>query len=135
MRVRDRRFTENPRLMIIPMIDIIFFLLVFFMMSTMFMIEQRVLPVTLPAAAAAQTDMARAVPVTVLADGSVRMEDRPLSLEELAAEVRRLAAADGTVRFVVRGDRAAEYGSVVRVLDLLRMAGVQKLSIAVDPLP
>ena len=48
MKIRERRFSENPRLMVIPMIDIIFFLLVFFMMSTMFMIEQKVLPVVLP---------------------------------------------------------------------------------------
>ena len=53
MKLRERRISENPRLMIIPMIDVIFFLLVFFMMSTMFMVEQKVLPVTLPAASAA----------------------------------------------------------------------------------
>ena len=53
MKLRERRIVENPRLMIIPMIDIIFFLLVFFMMSTMFMVEQKVLPVVLPAASAA----------------------------------------------------------------------------------
>lgn len=53
MKLRSLRTQRQPRLMIIPMIDIIFFLLVFFMMSTLYMVEQRTIPVNLPQAAAA----------------------------------------------------------------------------------
>ena len=71
MKLRERRIVENPRLMIIPMIDIIFFLVVFFMMSTMFMVEQKILPVVLPSASAAELDTQRTSPITVMADGSI----------------------------------------------------------------
>ena len=74
MKFRERRAVENPRLMIIPMIDIIFFLLVFFMMSTMFMVEQKVLPVTLPSASTAELDMHRTFPVTVMALSAPSLE-------------------------------------------------------------
>ena len=53
MKLREWRVSRQPRLMIIPMIDIIFFLLVFFMLSTLYMVEQKTLPVQLPAAQAA----------------------------------------------------------------------------------
>ena len=135
MKLRERRFSENPRLMVIPMIDIIFFLLVFFMMSTMFMIEQKVLPVVLPAASAPQIDTGRTVPVTVLADGSVRLGENPSPVSSLQADVESILGRDSEARFLLRADRSVEYGRVVQVLDLLRKAGVQRLSIAVEAIP
>lgn len=135
MKLRERRFTENPRLMIIPMIDIMFFLLVFFMMSTMFMIEQKVLPVTLPAAAAGQVDTGRTLPITVMADGAVRIGESPVALAALAVQARAELEKDGETRFVLRADRSVAYGRVVEVMDMLRKAGVQRLTVAVEPLP
>ena len=53
MRLKDRRAFSKPEVMIIPMIDIMFFLLVFFMLSTMYMVEQKTIPVNLPQATSA----------------------------------------------------------------------------------
>ncbi|HBS60719.1 MAG TPA: biopolymer transporter ExbD, partial [Firmicutes bacterium] len=69
MKLRNLRLERQPKLMIIPMIDIIFFLLVYFMMSTLYMVEQRTLPVNLPQAAAAQSDLQKNVAITVARDG------------------------------------------------------------------
>ena len=135
MKLRERRFSENPRLMVIPMIDIIFFLLVFFMMSTMFMIEQKVLPIVLPAASAAQVDTGRTVAVTLLADGVVQLGETPVAVSSLPTEIQSVLGRDSEARFVLRADRAVEYGRVVQVLDMFRKAGVQRLSIAVEPVP
>ena len=135
MKLRDRRITENPRLMIIPMIDVIFFLLVFFMMSTMFMVEQKVLPVTLPAASAAQVDTARTTPVTVMADGTLRFDDAVVSLAALEEKIQMALAGNRDSRFVLRADRAVAYGRVVEVLDVFRKLSVQRLTVAVEPSP
>ena len=135
MKIRERRFAENPRLMVIPMIDIMFFLLVFFMMSTMFMVEQKVLPVTLPAASAPDTEAQRTAPITVMADGSVRFGETGVSIVELEAQIRAAVLQDLETRFVLRADRAVAYGKVVEVLDLLRRLGVQRLTVAVEPAP
>ena len=56
---------ERPQLMIIPMIDIIFFLLVFFMMSMLSMVVQKSMPLTLPQAESAKVSMTRNIPVTI----------------------------------------------------------------------
>ena len=135
MKFRERRIAENPRLMIILMIDIIFFLLVFFMMSTMFMVEQKVLPVTLPSASTAEMDMHRTVPVTVMADGSLRFNEDSVNLNELAIRVEAELRRDRDSRFVLRADRRAAYGQVVDVLNQLRRLGVQRLTVAVEAVP
>ena len=135
MKFRERRAVENPRLMIIPMIDIIFFLLVFFMMSTMFMVEQKVLPITLPSASTAELDMHRTVPVTVMADGSLRFNEDAVNLNDLAARIETELRRDRDSRFVLRADRHAAYGQVVDVLNQLRRLGVQRLTVAVEAVP
>jgi biopolymer transport protein ExbD len=121
--------------MVIPMIDIIFFLLVFFMMSTMFMVEQKVLPVVLPAASAAQIDTQRTEPVTVMADGTIRFGEDAVSLLVLETRIRAAVAQDRESRFVLRADRTVAYGKVVEVLNVFRKLGVQRLTVAVDPEP
>lgn len=62
--------------MIIPMIDIIFFLLVFFMMSMLSMVVQKSLLVQLPAASASAMDLRKKVPLTITLDGTLYIEDR-----------------------------------------------------------
>ena len=135
MKLRERRITENPRLMIIPMIDVIFFLLVFFMMSTMFMVEQKVLPVVLPSASAAELDTQRTTPVTVMADGTLWIGEEAVPLTLLETRVRSEMMKDKEARFVLRADRSVAYGKVVDVMNSLRKLGVQHLTVAVEPVP
>ena len=135
MKIRERRFSDNPRLMVIPMIDIMFFLLVFFMMSTMFMVEQKVLPVTLPAASAPETGTQKVAPITVMADGSISFGEASVSIIELTDRIRTAMQQDVETRFVLRADKSVAYGKVVEVLDLLRKLGVQRLTVAVEVAP
>ena len=83
MKLQDHKTSQTPTLMIIPMIDIIFFLLVFFMMSMLNMVTQKTIPVKLPTAATASVDRTKSVPVAIKADGSIFIEDQPTSIESL----------------------------------------------------
>lgn len=135
MKLRERRYAENPRLMVIPMIDIIFFLLVFFMMSTLFMVEQKVLPIVLPSAQASQVDTARSTAVSIMPDGSVRFGAEVVAKSELGARIKNELARNPEARYVLRADRNIPYGQVVEVLDELRGAGVSRISVAVERTP
>ncbi len=135
MKLRERRISENPRLMIIPMIDIIFFLLVFFMMSTMFMVEQKTLPVVLPGATTAELDTRQTTPVTVLADGSIRYGDATVAWIDLEGKIRAEILRAPETHFVLRADRSVAYGKVVDVMNTLRKMGVQRLTVAVESAP
>ena len=63
MRIRDRHGFEKPEVMIIPMIDIMFFLLVFFMLSTLYMVNLKTIPVNMPKAQSAETQMSVKFPI------------------------------------------------------------------------
>ena len=102
MQLRSLQSEEKPLLMIIPMIDIIFFLLVFFMMSMLTMVTQKTIPL------------------------------QPVSLESLSIRLSALKAENEMLTIVLRGDTAAQYGIVVAVLDVVRLCGINRVSIATD---
>ena len=133
MRRRDFREKTQPLVMIIPMIDIMLFLLVFFMISTIYMVQTNTLPVSLPqAATAAKETRPNVVPITVLANGNVLFDKDAVPDNRLAEKIRAALAADEKVIFVLRGDKAARYESVVAVLDLLKKSGARRVSIATE---
>lgn len=133
MKVRSHRIETMPKLMIIPMIDVIFFLLVFFMYSSLQGAQQSHLPVQLPQAARAQTQaMEKPLAITLQASGQIGLENETVSLAELREQVRaRLARGDAPAA-VLRADQAAPHGKVVALMDALKSAGVRRLSIAAD---
>lgn len=132
MKLRNLRAERQPRLMIIPMIDIIFFLLVFFMMSTLYMVEQRTIPLNLPQAATSQADAPRSVSVSVTQDGRILFEQEEIPQQFLQKRVQAELAKQGNLTFVLRSDKQAEYGKVIAVLDELKLAGVQHVAIATE---
>lgn len=130
---RDYRVVKEPTVMIIPMIDIMLFLLVFFMISTIYMVQANTLPVNLPAAAAARRETRpRIVAVTVQADGTVQYERDSVRVTELSARVRQALANDADTVFVLRGDKATTYDHIVAVLDVLKQCGTRHVSIATE---
>nr|WP_092073032.1 biopolymer transporter ExbD [Dendrosporobacter quercicolus]NSL48802.1 biopolymer transporter ExbD [Dendrosporobacter quercicolus DSM 1736]SDM53110.1 biopolymer transport protein ExbD [Dendrosporobacter quercicolus] len=132
MKLRSLRVENQPQLMIIPMIDIIFFLLVFFMMSTLYMVEQHTIPVNLPQAAASQQDKPQSINVTVLENGNVmfNMEEMPVNL--LAKRVNLELGKQSDTVFILRGDKQVPYGQVIAVLDELKLSGAQRVAVAVE---
>ncbi|TWH46104.1 biopolymer transporter ExbD [Sporomusa sp. KB1] len=132
MKLRSMRIAEQPQLMVIPMIDIIFFLLVFFMMSTLYMVEQHTMPVNLPQAAAVQQDTQRNINITVTQDGRVMFdqEEIPLALLKKRVGIETVNQPDKV--FVLRADKQVEYGKVITVLDELKLAGARRVAVAAD---
>lgn len=133
MKLRNLRLECQPKLMIIPMIDIIFFLLVFFMMSTLYMVDQRTIPVNLPQTATSQSsDVPHSVSIAVTPEGRILFEQEEISLELLKKRAQIELSKQNDLVFVLRSDKRAEYGTVVAVLDELKLAGVQRVAIATE---
>ena len=132
---RDYREKGQPQVMIIPMIVIMLFLLVFFMISTIYMVQLGTLQVSLPrAASAGQETRPNVVSVTVTKRGDVLYgkDAAPVSGESLSRRVREALEADGETVFVLQGDRSAPYEHVVQVLGLLKKSGARHVSIATE---
>ena len=133
MRRRNFREKTQPLVMIIPMIDIMLFLLVFFMISTIYMVQTNTLPVNLPqTSSAAQETRPNIVPITVLASGEVLFDKDTAPDKKLAEKIHRALEEDKKTIFVLRGDKSARYESVVAVLDLLKKSGASRVSIATE---
>jgi biopolymer transport protein ExbD len=132
MKLRSLRVETQPQLVVIPMIDIIFFLLVFFMMSTLYMVEQHTIPINLPQAAAAQQDQPRSINVTVMQNGQIMLNKEEIPLTLLAKRVGAELAKQPDNVFVLRADKQVEYSKVIAVLDELKLAGARRVAVATE---
>jgi len=132
MKMRNLRVEASPRLMIIPMIDIIFFLLVFFMMSTLYMVEQRTLAVNLPQAAMSQVQLEKQVAITLTANGRVMVNQEEVPADLIKPRIQAELARHPDAAFVLHADQSAEYGKVVAILDQLKALGVSRAAVATE---
>jgi len=132
MRV-PRKGPEKARLEVIPMIDIIFFLLVFFMISTLSMTINRGLQVNLTKAASSQRDLRESLNITVTREGDIFLNKEPVTLQEISQRVQAGLGKDPELLAVINADDHAIHGAVVDVMDKVRLAGVTRLAIAVKP--
>lgn len=133
MKRRDFREKTQPLVMIIPMIDIMLFLLVFFMISTIYMVQTNTLPVSLPQSSTAkQETRPNIIPITVMESGDVLFNKDSVPNQQFAERVHKALESDKDTIFVLRGDKAARYESVVAVLDLLKKSGAYRVSIATE---
>jgi biopolymer transport protein ExbD len=132
MRV-PRREQPKARIEIIPMIDVIFFLLVFFMVSTLSMTMNRGLPVNLPTAATSQKDVRENLNLTLTQEGEMFLNKEPLALQDLGPRVKAALADEPELMVIINADGDVRHQAVVEAMDELRLAGVARLAIAVRP--
>jgi biopolymer transport protein ExbD len=128
-----RREPEKARIEVIPMIDIVFFLLVFFMISTLSMTVNRSLPVNLPKAASSQQELRETANLTVAKDGAMFLNKEPVMLQDIAPRLKVELAKDPELLVIVTADDQTAHGAIVDAIDEMRLAGVSRLAIAVNP--
>jgi biopolymer transport protein ExbD len=128
-----RRERQRARIEIIPMIDVVFFLLVFFMMASLSMTVYRGLPVNLPRATTGTTPPAETAAITVAPDGQAYLDREPVTRTVLGERLRGLVGANPTLAIVITADEAVAHGRVVDVLDEVRTAGVLRMAIGIRP--
>ena len=132
MRIQ-RRNIKKARIEIIPMIDTIFFLLVFFMISTLSMTQFKGMPVNLPKAASVQQAPAESAAVTIDKDGRLFLNQQAIDKTALGEALRRQLAKNAEMLVVINADDGVRHGQVVEVMDIARAAQVAKMAIAVKP--
>ena len=130
MRLRDRRAFGKPEVVIIPMIDIMFLLLVFFIMSTLYMVNVKTVDVNLPKAQSAQTQLNVTYLITVRKDGSLWLEDQPIDADTLVQQARMESKKNPRFAVVVRADGDMNYSGVMELLDRFRQAGITRFGLA-----
>ena len=132
MRIQ-RRSLKKARIEIIPMIDTIFFLLVFFMISTLSMTQFKGLPVNLPKAASGQPAPAESAAITIDKDGRLILNQQTVDKTALSEALRQQLAKNADMLVIINADDGVAHGQVVEVMDIARAANVAKMAIAVKP--
>lgn len=132
MQLRDIRNRKPPELNIIPMIDIMFFLLVFFMLSTMYMIDLKTIPVKLPKAASAASDATSTFAVSLKSDGSIYLGDAKTDLKALLTQASLEQKNNPYFAVIIRADKDIDYGRVITLIDKLKGSGITRFGLATD---
>ena len=113
----------------LPLIDIVFLLLVVFIYAMLSMAVHRGLPVVLPTSSAAGIDTENLLSITVKADGTVYLDKEPVALEGLTEALKRFVQTGKTPGVLLFADRDVSYQHLFGVLDRIRMADVDRISL------
>ena len=126
---------RKVRIEMIPLIDIVFLLLVFFIYAMLSMAVHRGLPVSLPRSSAVQIDTRAVLTVTVTQTGSVYVDKEPVQLEALTRVLAEKAQATQEPGVLLFADRDLAYQDLFSVLDRIRSAGLERISLQaeIDP--
>jgi biopolymer transport protein ExbD len=130
------RSNKKARIEIIPLIDIMFFLLATFVMVSLSMIKNQGIPVRLPAAVTGQSEERKdAATISVSATGQLYYDKQEVSLEQVRERLSQQKAAVADLKVFINGDEDARLGLAIEVLDVARTLGIGKVAFETRPKP
>jgi len=134
MDIPSPRSARRARIEIIPLIDIIFFLLATFVMVSLSMVKSKGLPVNLPVAASGEAqNRDEFTSITVTAGNALLWNKQPISATELAPALQRLKEENADPKLFINGDEDSRLGMTILVLDEARKCGITKVSFETKP--
>ncbi|MEY2537935.1 MAG: biopolymer transport protein ExbD [Verrucomicrobiota bacterium] len=120
---------KKARIEIIPLIDIMFFLLASFMMVSLSQVHMKGMKVTLPTGQSGETQSKRDyISVSVDANGNPYFDKEEMTYDKLTAKLKQVYAENPEAKVFVRGDRDTVHGNIIKVLDILRSVGFYKVA-------
>ena len=131
--MRRRRHSDqlngDSEINLTPMLDIVFIMLIFFVVTTSFVKESGI-DVNRPSAQTAEPRDQGNILIAITPNGEIWIDKRPVDIRAIRAVVERLVAENPEGGVIIQGDREAEIGLLVKVMDQVRKAGVKNVSIA-----
>jgi biopolymer transport protein ExbD len=120
-----------PQINIVPMIDVVFAILTFLIVSSLSLSKSEGLPVNLPKASTSQVqDSPAKVTVTIDAQGKLMVDKKLVNLDQIESRVRQVIGSNPNSLIVLNADKSVNHGNVVEVMDILRRIKGAKLGIA-----
>lgn len=131
-RLKRRTEIKKGQLDMAPLIDVVFLLLIFFMLTSNFVIQPGI-KVLLPKAVTSEVLSSRNLTVTVTGQDLLFLNDQPTTVSDLTAQIKTAAAENKAV--LLKADSGASLGRVVEIWDLCRDAGISQINIATNQKP
>jgi len=130
MRVIDSDVDEPLAINILPMIDVIFAILAFFIISTLFLTRAEGFSVDLPEAETSQSQQEAFITVTIESNGDISIDKEPVKLNALTKTVQKQVGDNDGALITVQADETIDYGQVIAVMDKLRLVEGASLGMA-----
>ena len=134
MRLVDDDPDIPPQINIVPAIDVIFSILTFFIIGTLFLTRNEGLPVNLPQAATGVIQQQNRITVSIDDRGNLALDREEILLEQLEARVIEMMQTENITLVAIQADRRIDHGRVIAVMDRLRQISGLRLAIATEPL-
>ena len=132
MQLRNVRDRKTPELIINHMIDIRYFMMELYMISTMSWNALKQIPFKLQQAALAATDTTTTFAVSLKNDGSLYLGDAPTDIQSLITQSSIEQKNNPRFAIVIRADKDVDYGRVIELIDKLKGAGITRFGLATD---
>jgi len=120
---------EDNELNLTPMLDVVFILLIFFIVTTSF-VKETGIDVNRPSATTAEKKSQGNILIAINANGDIWIDNREIDIRAVRANIQVLKASYPQSSVIIQSDQDASTGKLVRVMDQVRLAGVQNISIA-----
>tara|TARA_B100000886_G_scaffold89404_1_gene58896 strand:- start:934 stop:1335 length:402 start_codon:yes stop_codon:yes gene_type:complete len=124
---------ENIQINILPMIDIIFVILSFFIVSSLYLVKLETIPVNLPSAATSNQEKDSLILITLNLENKVFIDDKFIDISILENELRSKLKIIKSKKVVLRADKGIKYGKVISILDILRKIENIKIGVSTKP--
>jgi biopolymer transport protein ExbD len=128
---RHRQFEDDTELDMTPMLDVVFIMLIFFIVTTSFVKEAGITINTPQAQTTVRQEQAN-IFIAIKSDGETWIDHRPVDVRAIRAIVARLHAENPEGAVVIQSDGEAATRTLVAVMDQVRMAGIEKIAIAAE---
>lgn len=120
---------EDNELNLTPMLDVVFILLIFFIVTTSF-VKETGIDVNRPSATTAEKKSQGNIFIAINANGDIWIDNREIDIRAVRANIQVLKASYPQSSVIIQSDQDASTGKLVKVMDQVRLAGVQNISIA-----
>ncbi len=130
-RLRKNYIKSNLILDLTPMADMVLLLLIFFMLSSSFLVEPGI-KLKLPKTKTTEIQAENKIIISIKKTGEIFLNNREIKIEELENELRLLLPLQKDRVVIIRADKDSKHGTVVNVLDKAKIAGAEKLAIATE---
>ncbi len=132
MQFKERKW-QRPSFDLTPLVDIVFLLLIFFMLTSSFVEVKPGVKVNLPQASAPNIGAKKDITVSIDINNTLYYNNRVISPKDLYYKIAEVVKVNPNVVVIVEADKNVTHGKVVRVMDLIRKAGAKKIAIATRP--
>ncbi len=114
-----------------PFVDVVLVLLVIFMVTAPMLVREQ-MSVNLPKAQSGEKSASQAITITIGKDGAVAIMDKPVPGDQIEGTVKTMVASNANAQAIISADQDAKHGDVVRVMDIIKKAGLTKFAIQIE---